>query len=50
MITSDSVVLRDDNGRREEIRVADDVVPETEDKDKPKSQSYTRYLEEPIIL
>jgi type III secretion protein D len=37
-ITSDSVVLRDDNGRREEIRVADDVVAENEDKDGPSEE------------
>jgi type III secretion system YscD/HrpQ family protein len=37
-ITSDSVVLRDDNGRREEIRVADDVVAENEDKDGPSGE------------
>jgi type III secretion system YscD/HrpQ family protein len=33
-ITSDRIVLHDENGRREEIRVADDVVAENEDKGK----------------
>jgi type III secretion system YscD/HrpQ family protein len=34
-IMSDSVVLSDENGRREEIRVADDVVAANEDKEGP---------------
>jgi hypothetical protein len=37
-ITSDSVVLRDENGRREEIRVADDVLAENEDKEGPSGE------------
>ena len=37
-ITSDSVVLRDENGRREEIRVADDVVAANEDTDGPSGE------------
>jgi hypothetical protein len=37
-ITSDRVVLRDDNGRREEIRVADDVVAANEGTDGPSGE------------
>jgi type III secretion system YscD/HrpQ family protein len=37
-ITSDRVVLRDDNGRREEIRVADDVVAANEGTDEPSGE------------
>jgi hypothetical protein len=37
-ITSDGVVLRDDHGRSEEIRVADDVVAENEDRDGPSGE------------
>jgi hypothetical protein len=37
-ITSDGVVLRDDNGRREEIRVADEVVADNEDTDGPSGE------------